>query len=527
MPSGSVITITYDGTQDISNDVIYAKSSAEILMAAAPGRAEFHVRDLDQTLSFTTGRDILVELDGLPIWAGYIQTISRTYPLPVMDTVTDGPDAVERVWILRCVDLNILFDKRVLRNTSNYTTGLQNFTADRYDGDLIRTELTGLYLDLADDNLDTTSEVEDITRPNDPELVGGSTGQVGGWQHQGAKWREQMQDFAQISGAIWYIAPTRKLFYKPLEDAVPSWGFSDTPNGTTTIGFREAEIQEDASQMVNDAFVWGGAGWAGGDTIVFARETNTASITAHQRWQLGEIHFGQDNFKTQDGVDARAEVIVNGAPGSVPGEPARGLQYPQYNAKLVWHSLDVPGGNHLVAGQIVTITLNTHDLVLTLPLRSVRMSFPILDDTGKPYVRFEGQFSLQLSDPKTLWSFILRQQATVNQGQLAVSTASGSSTSAVYGAFYSDAPIPLPNGSITSFTLNPQGFTYIAGTTQVFKNGLLQIPGSDYTESDPLTGQITFTYAPLSSDTLWIMCRLANTSQLVNIRSFSANAVIT
>jgi hypothetical protein len=38
----------------------------------------------------------------------------------------------------------------------------------------------------------------------------------------------------------------------------------------------------------------------------------------------------------------------------------------------------------------------------------------------------------------------------------------------------------------------------------VFINGLLQRRGTDYTESNALLGQVTFTTAPVATDTLWV-----------------------
>jgi hypothetical protein len=149
-------------------------------------------------------------------------------------------------------------------------------------------------------------------------------------------------------------------------------------------------------------------------------------------------------------------------------------------------------------------------LDLLLPLRSVRMTFPTLDPNGDAYVRFEGHFSLQLGDPKSLWAHIQRlERRRQSQSRYIVATASSTSTTTSYGAIYGGEPLPTPDGVETVFTLNPSSFAYIAGTTEVYVNGLLVRPGVDYTESDPLSGEITFTTAPDGADELWIRCRLA------------------
>lgn len=513
--AGSTIVIRCDGT-DITRHVLVSGTYFELLAGAAPGSFQMTIKDTAQVHSFTTGKIVTVELDGKILWGGFVMGVAYRFFFPAVDTSV--PAAVTtRQFVLRGVDYNILFDRRVLRNTSDYLHHLPNFDAGRYDGDLIRSELTdnvsgGPWLDLPAD-LNAYDYVDDVVPPFDPELEG-VTGE-GAWLQQGSTWRAQMDDFAQFSGAVYYILPiddnpyTMALHYHSLETVTSDWGFSDVPNGTTRIGMRELDASEDGEPITNDALVWGGSEWSGDGETVFAREQNEDSIDDHNRWQIAEIHFGERGFKTQRGVNARANVIVNGAPGSVGGDPNRGLRFPQWDVKLVWWSKDVPGADHLVPGDIVPIDLTIHDKNLLLPLRSLRMTFPTLDPNGNPHVRFEGRFSLQPSDPKTLWTYLRRLRRQRERQGAVIATASSSSTTYAYGAIYGGQPLPAPDGVETVFTLDPATFAYIASTTEVYLNGLLQIPGTDYTESDPLTGEITFTSPPGGSDELWIRCRLA------------------
>ena len=52
----------------------------------------------------------------------------------------------------------------------------------------------------------------------------------------------------------------------------------------------------------------------------------------------------------------------------------------------------------------------------------------------------------------------------------------------------------------------PESVGYIAGSTQVYKNGILLGRDVDYTESDPVAGRITFTTSPAGA-TLWVVVR--------------------
>lgn len=507
--TASTIVIRYNGT-DITSSCIFSRTSFESLAAAQPGTCEITVKDPNQTMSFVTGKSLSLTVDGTPLWTGYLTSVTRTFAFPVVDTTTPA-NVDTRLWTLRGVDLNILFDKRIVHNSANHTQGLPFFDVTRYDGDLISNVLTG-YLDISGDSLDTSTYVDDVLKPGDP-FNDGLTGTAAWPYDQGTPWRDNMSFLALFSGAVYYIDASRNLHYHAYETVDAAWGFSDVPDGTTTIGFRDLDLVEDGSVIVNDAMIWGGSEWADDGTIVFAREENATSISEHGRWQTAETHFGQAHFKLQSGVDARAAVIVNGAPGAVVGTlPGRGLRFPQYDLSLSWFSTDVPSAQHLKCGDIVTTNLYVmgsggSPLVLALPLRRIRMSFPTLDGgTGDAYIRFDGSMSLQLSDPKGLWTYLRSTQRSRERTATLVGTATDTSTTASYGTLFSGNFNASPDGSTTAFSIN---FPYIAGTTQVYVDGLLIIPGVDYTESSPTSGQITFSSAPSAAAGLWMICRLA------------------
>lgn len=525
MAIASNVLIRYDGSVDITANVLYESASFEALMGARAGIFEIEVKDPDFTLDFVTGRTLELLVDGVVTYGGYLLGATRTYFFPVVDTSDLG--TVTRKWKLRGADYNLLFEKRVLRNPSNYLNQIPNFAKTTMDGALIREALTASkYFDVPA-GFDVTTEVDDVVPPFDP-LNEGASGE-GAWVQQGSTLRTFIEDLVQFSGAVYYFAPDKKLHHKALEDVESRWGFSDRPNKDVvtaspvefqgaTFGFRDGEVTSDGSHIVNDALIWGGSEWAGDGATVFGRETNAASITDHHRWQVGEVHFGEDGFKTQSGVDARANVIVNGDPGSVGGDPNRGLRFPQWQVSLSWFSRDVPRisgtPDHLKAGDLVTFVFyafgadEMNPLVLTLPLRQVSMSFVALDETGDAHVKFTGSFGLQLDDPYTLWRYLLRTKARITSR---VSVADGTNP-APYGSHFSGAPVEDPDGVATVFNL-PSSYGYIGGTTEVYvgtdgAGALLMQRGVDYTESDPGEGQITFTNPPSGTSWIWIACRL-------------------
>jgi hypothetical protein len=369
---------------------------------------------------------------------------------------------------------------------------------------------------------DVETEVDDLVAP----YLLGSAADDGAWDQQGTTLRDFINKFSLLSGAVYYFASDKKLRYKALEDVESRWGFSDRPNRDVvdaspveyqgaTYGFREGTVVRGGDTLVNDAFIWGGSEFSGDGATVFARETNTTSIADHLRMQMAEVHFGEEGFRLQSGVEARADVIVNGGiiTEILPGSFNPGLAFEQWQVTLSWMSMDVPRiagvPDHLKAGDLVTFVFYAFGadedtpLILTLPLRSLSMSFVALEENGDAHVKYTGRFGLQLNDPHTLWRYLLREQRRIES---VVAVTDGSSP-APYGAYFAGAPVELPDGFTEIFNL-PGGIGYIGGTTEVYVSGLLKRRGTEYTESNPIAGEITFV-APLpeGTDWMWIVCR--------------------
>ncbi len=512
MPAGSEIVITYDG-DDITSSCLFELCSFESQMAAMPGSFTVVVKDPNQTLEFITGRELTLDVDGTRIYGGYILQVSKQYAFPASDTTV--PSSVKgRQWVLQGVDYNIIFDKRVLRNTSGYTSDIPDGADGIFDGEVIRT-LFDNYFDIpAGFDFSDTGRILDSH-----EFTSGYS-----WDTQGVKMREVLEDLAQY-GSIYYIDADKQLHFIPVQETAAGWGLSDNPNDaafgsgppTPNRGFREGEMIEDATAIANDALVWGGSAWADDGDIVFARRENATSISAHGRWQLAENRVGDANYKIQAEVDARAKVIVDGNESGTFAEGSKGLVNPAKQFRGAWFAHQVPTDagvrQHLIPGQVVEIEMDVFNFTMNVPLRSVRITFPELDPTEDPslaWVRFDGFFGVLMSDPYWLWAYLrsLQGRGVVSKSTSAfvVATASNSSVSPPYGSQYSDVPSPDPDGATTVFTIP---FPYIATTLQVYINGALKSRGTHYTESDPTVGQFTMVTAPGSSDEMWVIAVLS------------------
>lgn len=528
MRSPSTIQITVAGV-DVTNKVLFSTARLESQLGAVPGIGEITIKDMDQSFDASTGDEVTLSIDGVPMWGGYVITVGRRFAVPVSDTTTPG--AVEtRQFVLSCLDYNILFDKRVIHNPANHLKAFPFFKLDKTMGWLIRNQLCASYLDISADGLDTTTYVDNGFVPRfdadgNPDPDGTKDGS---WPQQGSYWRQAMADFAQF-GFVYYIDAAKNLHFHELENVDAPWGFSDVPNKQAlpsvgaTYPMREYEDDETAGSMANEAFVWGGsefAGSAGG--TVFKRSENTTSIAAHGRWQFAEVRFG--DLRTQGEVTARANVIVRGnTTGAVGGDTSRGLSVDEKSVSNVWFGHDVPlsGGSpaHLLPGMVVPFEMfmlsedgGLTPRVFSLPLRLMTITFPTLPPDGSAmepltYVKFEGKFGVQLDDPWYFWKLLRDLNRSQNK---VVSSANSSSTEAVYGAIGSFEPTPATDNATTVFSIP---FSYIEGSTQVFKGPAeamsVQSLGTQYTESNAAGGEITFITAPSSSDVLWIVCRIA------------------
>lgn len=305
MPVSSIIEITYDATP-IQTSVIFSTVSFEAQLSAVPGTFEFEVKDPDQVFSFVTGKEVTMSTDGELMFGGYVTQVTRKFAFPVVDTVTPSSDQVkQRIWTLRGVDYNILFDKLVLRNTADYLSQLPTQADTEYDDTLIEYMFAN-FVDMPA-GFDTTTLVGRVAQPI-PAVDQPDTPYFA-YKQQGTKLRDQMDEFALICGAIYYFNAAKELVYRAVENSEAKWGFADVPNYRVvtasptsfqgaTYGFREVDIVEDGTAIIDDAFVWGGSFFAGtsGGTV-FARAQNATAIAKHGRWQASFTKFGEPLYK--------------------------------------------------------------------------------------------------------------------------------------------------------------------------------------------------------------------------------------
>lgn len=519
--------IIADGPTDITNSVLFAESRFTSLMAAAPGSFEMKVRDPDNTLNFVTGHDLQLRINGEFAWGGIVWVVTKTNMFEAVDT---NEPVNTRLWVLSGTDYNVIFDKRVLRNPAHYvpnpatgsggiiyspatSSGSIAVIAPITDGEVIRDHIR-FYFDLSGYDTENTDNIFDSYT-----YEKGFT-----WPTQGTKFREVMNSIVNHEGitedtmlSIYWMDGERNLHYIKEQDLAIAWGFSDTPDNSTTFPFRAGSGTENAMSLVNDALVWGGTNWTTTGDIVFAREQDGTSIADHHRWQIAEMDVGNPNFVQQAQVDTRAYDIIYGAEGTFLGTNlGRGVAEKTFTC--TWLSARVPG--RLIPNQVVPITLSVFgDEPLDLPLRSLTISWPgSVGTENRAWTQYEGEFGLLMSDPSWFWRYLqkIRPGKIIRQ---VTATCNNLTSKPAYGSIYSDSPATQevsgetltvvpddPNGTKTLFHIP---FMYVGGTMRVFVNGILQYRGIDFAETSPHAGTFTIFEAPASDDELLVICTVA------------------
>lgn len=527
MISPSTIQIIVDG-DDITQQCLYQATTFKAVANAVPGDFQIGVRDDDHSYTPRVMSEVAFVIDDVPYFGGIAKVRSRQHFFPVEDS-TD-PMQVKRNWVLKGPDFNTYFDFRVLRDPDNYLRPLPTLDNERLDLNVLK--LLD-YIDVPDGMF--TSGVERVANNYERGL----------FPHQGSKWREAMDELAEYGGAIYYMDAFKGLNFRSFEESTSFWGFTDyRPDGENFIGFREGTFTESALELITEALVWGGsalhqegtdpgtgpaigtvfakypdppvktATWAGFTQTAAREQLAVDRLGLYGRWQRAEMRVGQEGYLTQGSVKNRAYTIVAGPPGI---DPLRrtdgGYNVPQPSISLSWFAHDVPSGAHIVPGTLVPITLYTmgsdlhHPVVLLLPLRSVKVTFPTLPSNnpdGDPltFVRFDGEFGLSMTDSRFLWKYLLKKnRKLVDQIRSVASNNSASVVSGSDGRFF---PNEAPDASRTDFSIP---FGYWSGTTQVYINGLLQQPGVHYYELDAGEGTIRFITPPYADDRIEVIVK--------------------
>lgn len=348
----ATIDITINGTS-VFDDVVIRMAEFTSRVNGSPGTCKLRIRDLDASRSFTIGDEILLTINGQAVWRGWLLITKRAYAFAADNLALTG---VRRFWDIEGADVNILFTKRFAFKQDNPKRALgpryDPYTRDRP----VIKDFINTWVDLADDDLNTNALVEQVAYINEdqgarPWQAGMSFGQV-------------MSSIASMPGAVYYLrpaigSPRAYLVYSDVDTANAPFELSDTPDGSSSRGYRQMSLVADATSMTNDLLAWG-LGY-GSSAPVFKREQATSSITTHGTWQQGVVRGG---VYKQSTINKIADSIVHGSPTN-----HRGAKNDRMSVRLTTFD---PG---LMPGDKVTFTSDIYGFTDVFPIRQMRVSF--------------------------------------------------------------------------------------------------------------------------------------------------------
>lgn len=227
------IVIKVNGV-DVTPIVRYADARFQSQVNGSAAPCFLAVRDLDHTQGFTTGHEITLDVDGVRRWTGFVTKIRRQYSSAVVDTTE--PAETARWFAIDGVDLNILFQKRIVFNKGHPENGIlapppgwrdakhpDQWKAETPAYVIVR-HVLATRTDLLADGVDL-SGVTMLDSPN-PDFAAAFTGAmtVGDF----------MRSVNRLLGGIFYLTPTKRLMYHPVETATTNFYLTDTPYGDVT-----------------------------------------------------------------------------------------------------------------------------------------------------------------------------------------------------------------------------------------------------------------------------------------------------
>lgn len=366
--------IKVDGV-DITSAVIFKDATFTMLTNGGVGSFKFRVKDKGHDFTFVTGAEVILQIDGIRRFGGYLTRPGSGFFFDVDDTSV--PSLTARVHVLEGVDYNILFAKRVVRDKSDpNNVELRSWDAGSHD-DVIIKYVFDNYTDLGDDGA-TYAGVEHIGSPNpDKKGVVGSGGLYFG---------DLMREINRLISGVWYFNPDKDLTFTDVDTPNATKSLSDNPAGGSEIGYRDLEHVATGAKLANDALVWGAG--QGSDQMAFARKQDAASITEHGRWQYGE--FTTQLFR-QSSVQARANSIVDGTP-----QGKRGGKDDQVSWMVTTFD---PA---FVVGQKVQIESEVFGFSDVVPIRRMTITF-----ATKSRARYQMLLSHDIDEPWNTYEFFL------------------------------------------------------------------------------------------------------------------------
>jgi len=188
------------------------------------------------------------------------------------------------------------------------------------------------------------------------------------------QWRAMVRIFTDDADAKTMGTGTASFYIEGDVDGFEdSWITFVTNNGggpSTDVGYQSFSIVEDGTNLINDMIIWGSG--MGSPNYVYARTQDSASITAHNRWQAGLNTAG---IWRQTTAAIVSDSYVYGTPQSLRGGKDDAVSFICRVFEPVFQ-----------VGEIVPIVCSIFGFTRSLPIRRMQTTFasptePIFDLT--------------------------------------------------------------------------------------------------------------------------------------------------
>lgn len=365
------IAITVDGV-DVTGDVEWRGAEFNAQAKTGPGTFVLPMRGAQP---YVGGEEVVLEIDGKRAFAGYVTNVDQTY---------DFLDIALPKTILSGVDFNILFDWLVVWNKPStdawyaahashggpYTNFLA-FAQGTMDRTIIE-KVCSTYMMMPAD-VDYSTGVDAIATPA-PQVP---------WAmpEAGSPFRAVMQSISQLTDAVWFFDPYKRLQYHSRYIANPNLPpITDTGGG---ISCRNATLSSDISQMVTDDWLWGTLASLSGGKIMYTHHYSHVQAE-YGFWQWGEWRA---EINHANWLSYRAGSIIT--------------KYGNAPIKRATCTIFDPGYG---AGDVVTFALNAFGTSDILVIRQERITFVSVFYVGGQVYGLP-QYDLTLGlDPEAPWN---------------------------------------------------------------------------------------------------------------------------
>lgn len=364
----SVSVVIKLGGVDITDRVHLTKSEFVSQVNGQVGTCVIAIKDPSLADTFTIGSRILLTIEGLNVWTGYLKKIKRVYPFPAYAS------PLMRDFLLIGLEIGVLFQQRVVYRKSNPTLAGPTYPSNTSDATVFDDLFPG-YLDLSDDDLDVTSYVTHVGTINEDQSAAPIV--------TGSPWAETMRQMAAFNNPVWYINADRQLVWADVDVDSAPFGLSDDPVAGER-GVQSLVIAFDGTALANDVLMIGSGG--GSPDPVSVRDIDQDSIDEHGRWQAGAEFLG--SVWKQNTINRLARAYVDGNTYS-----RRGHKDDRVFASCVTYD------HGLRAGMVVHLRSDVWDFQDEIPIRQMRVSWPAHSTTRYELLISHELDSYSLFDP--------------------------------------------------------------------------------------------------------------------------------